>query len=198
MIESFKVNQLTVEIHQDSDPMDPREWDNVGKMVCWHRNYLLGDEQPKCSPSEYLFQLMCDREFDKYRKFLPDEEVVGEENIRKYVEKHFHVLPLYLYDHSGITMSTSRFSCPWDSGQVGFIYAPMECDEYPDMEKGLVGEVETYDKYMRGDFCGYRIKDEHGNELDSCWDFDDFSACKERGRIEAEFLSRGLCVAAGI
>jgi len=33
------------------------------------------------------------------------------------------ILPLYLYDHSGITMSTSVFSCPWDSGQVGWIYA---------------------------------------------------------------------------
>lgn len=32
------------------------------------------------------------------------------------------VLPLHLYDHSGITMSTGGFSCPWDSGQVGYIY----------------------------------------------------------------------------
>ena len=28
------------------------------------------------------------------------------------------ILPLYLYDHSGITMNTCGFSCPWDSGQV--------------------------------------------------------------------------------
>lgn len=198
MIESFKVNQLTVEIHQDSDPMNPREWDNVGKMVCWHRNYLLGDEQPKCSPSEYLFQLMCEREFDKHRKYLPDEEVVGEENIRKYVEKHFYILPLYLYDHSGITMSTSRFSCPWDSGQVGFICAPRDCDEYPDMEKGLIAEVETYDRYLRGDFYVYDIKDEHGNVLDSCGGFDDLSVCSEQGKTEAKSLSQNLCVAASI
>ena len=32
------------------------------------------------------------------------------------------VLPVYLYDHSGIRISTSPFSCPWDSGQVGVIY----------------------------------------------------------------------------
>lgn len=198
MIESFKVNQLTVEIHQDDDPMNPREWDNVGKMVCWHRKYLLGDEQPKCSPSEYLFQLMCDREFDKHRKFLPDEEVVGEENIRKYIEKHFCVLPLYLYDHSGITMSTSRFSCPWDSGRVGFIYAPRECEEYADLEEGLIAEVKIYDRYLRGDFCVYDIKDEWGNVLDSCGGFDDLSACREQGKIEAESLSQNLCVAASI
>jgi len=33
-----------------------------------------------------------------------------------------YIQSLYLYDHSGITMSTSPFSCPWDSGQVGFAY----------------------------------------------------------------------------
>lgn len=36
------------------------------------------------------------------------------------------ILPLYLYDHSGITISTVPFSCPWDSGQVGWIYAPKD------------------------------------------------------------------------
>ena len=36
----------------------------------------------------------------------------------------FRSLPLYLYDHGGITMSTNPFSCPWDDGgQVGWIYA---------------------------------------------------------------------------
>jgi hypothetical protein len=34
---------------------------------------------------------------------------------------HNVILPLYLYDHSGITMSCGPFSCPWDSGQVGII-----------------------------------------------------------------------------
>lgn len=32
------------------------------------------------------------------------------------------ILPLYLYDHSGLTMSTNDFGDRWDSGCVGFIY----------------------------------------------------------------------------
>lgn len=32
------------------------------------------------------------------------------------------ILPLYLYDHSGLAMSTSDFGDRWDSGCVGFIY----------------------------------------------------------------------------
>ncbi len=36
------------------------------------------------------------------------------------------ILPLDLYDHSGITMNTTGFHCPWDSGQVGYIYVMPE------------------------------------------------------------------------
>ena len=36
------------------------------------------------------------------------------------------LLPLYLYEHGGMTMNTRGYSCSWDSGQVGFIYASKE------------------------------------------------------------------------
>ncbi len=50
-----------VRIIQDSDPMSPREWDNVGKMVCWHRRYNLGDEQPSYDAQEWLRDLAAGR-----------------------------------------------------------------------------------------------------------------------------------------
>jgi hypothetical protein len=39
------------------------------------------------------------------------------------IEESYVILPLYLYDHGGITMKTSPFNDPWDSGQVGWAYA---------------------------------------------------------------------------
>ena len=30
------------------------------------------------------------------------------------------LMPVYAYIHSGMTISTEPFSCPWDSGQLGF------------------------------------------------------------------------------
>ena len=33
----------TIAIDYDSDPSNPREWDNFGTMVCFHRRYALGD-----------------------------------------------------------------------------------------------------------------------------------------------------------
>ena len=90
------------------------------------------------------------------------------------------ILPLYLYDHSGITMSTANFSCPWDSGQVGWIYADRKMieKEYESlapetMEKArglLESEVKTYDYYLTGQTYGFQLF-EGDLETDSCWGF---------------------------
>lgn len=87
------------------------------------------------------------------------------------VDEYFCVLDLYLYDHSGITMSTGSFGCPWDSGQVGFIYAPWDPEAPsgkddephgitdPEMLKAaLEQEVETYDLFITGQVYGYEIE----------------------------------------
>ena len=88
------------------------------------------------------------------------------------------ILPLYLYDHSGITMNTTGFSCPWDSGQVGWIYADKRRIEAeygkvtPEtMEKArqvLEGEVKSYDYFLTGQCYGFQLFREDV-EVDSCW-----------------------------
>ena len=90
------------------------------------------------------------------------------------------ILPLYLYDHSGITMNNDGFSCPWDSGQVGWIYASHQevKDEYGNLrresldkaESLLRGETKTYDHYSCGECYGF-ILEEKGQEADSVWGF---------------------------
>jgi hypothetical protein len=155
-----------VEIYVDSDPESPRDWDNLGQMICWHRRYNLGDRHDYKDPSD----------------FEPDPQGV--------------CLPLYLYDHSGITISTKPFSCPWDSGKVGYIYCSPEqikC-EFGDpnretkakVEQCLINEVEVYDQYLRGEVYGYQHFKQQDCEsyydfnnekcwttepVDSCWGF---------------------------
>jgi len=101
---------------------------------------------------------------------------------------HVCALPLYLYDHSGITMNTTGFSCPWDSGQVGAIYIPkVDADEWlkpdgtydmPAMEKILKAEVTEYDQFLTGDVWGYVIENDEGEEVESCWGFYGESYCE--------------------
>lgn len=95
------------------------------------------------------------------------------------------ILPLNLYDHSGLRMSASSFvgraqHAEWDSGQVGWIYATPEDiqKEYGNCSKEsmeravalLKSEVETYDYYLSGQCYGFRLF-ENGEETDSCWGF---------------------------
>jgi hypothetical protein len=148
---------FNIKIEQDCYHEDgPREWDNLGEMVCFHNRYVLGDKHNFSDPEEFS-------------DYIKDQKVV--------------ILPLYLYDHSGITISTGPFSCPWDSGQVGYIYVTYEKirKEYgiqrvtkqwiKKIESYLEGEVKTYDQHLTGDVYGYTIEDENGDLVDSCWGF---------------------------
>jgi len=162
---------------QDDDAQSPREDDNVGTMVCWHGRYNLGDEQPKEDAGDYLMRLAseADPSFDdKIERFDRNWNGADEYNEKiaalreKVLSKHYVILPLYLYDHSGISMSTGSFGDPWDSGQVGFIYVSRETilKEWGNGSKILTkklkeraikyleGEVETYDDYLRGNVYG--------------------------------------------
>jgi hypothetical protein len=158
-----------IEIHTDDSPHDPRDDDNLGTMVCFHNRYGLGDEKHGyTSDDQGSWQELADR-------LVKDGAAL--------------ILPLYLYDHSGITMSTGKFDCPWDSGQVGFIFVTKAklLKEYGGKRitkktiatatRVLEGEVKTYDDYLTGNVYGYRIEDPAGNDFDSCWgyfgDYDD-------------------------
>lgn len=167
--------RLRVEV--DNSPESPREWENIGNMVCWHRRYNLGDEHKYDDHMDFLRSLVREYvpekkviEFAKkntdnvmlkynrsarlweiwvycywdYRiaKSKPDWELEIQTDFtyvydyiidnlcvsscESLLEKYVEILPLYLYDHSGITMSTTSFNDRWDSGQVGYIYASRE------------------------------------------------------------------------
>lgn len=163
-METYKLkNGKTLEILQDENPDSPREWDNMGTMICFHGRYNLGDKH----------------NYD-HKDYSGWEEM--ETAIIKN-ESPAVILPLYLYDHSGITISTSPFSCRFDSGQIGFIFVSKEKlrkeygvkritkDIIQKAEKCLLGEVNTYDQYLTGDVYGYKVIDEEGNEEDSCWGY---------------------------
>ena len=160
---------LTVE--DDQCPEDPRNWDNVCTMVCWHRDYILGDKHDYDGIEDF-FQALC-------------KEVLGkgyDETDELYWQDMFKMLrasglilikPINMYDHSGITVSTSNeypYNDRWDAGCVGFIYITKKkafC-EYVNIteenwkeraDKGLECEMETYDQYLRGNVYGFTLEE---------------------------------------
>lgn len=161
-VKEFKVGNKTLQLFNDESPSDPRGDDNLGKMICFHTRYSLGDNH--------------DYKHGDYNGWDELKAAI----IKK--EKAAIILPLFLYDHSGITMKTTPFSCPWDSGKVGFIIISKEKirEEYSvkrinkalieKVTRYLIGEVEAYDQFLTGDIYGFKLI-EDGEETDSCWGF---------------------------
>ena len=176
-----------VTIVQDVNAESPRQDDNFGIMVCFHNRYNLGDEADAHGLKHEWFDGWDEMEAHLRRPCDEDDP----EGYLGSGKGALVMLPLYLYDHSGITMNTTGFSCPWDSGQVGFIYATEETiknifsDKPPTLEEietHLKAEVEVYDQYLTGDVWGYIIEDESGEHLDSCWGFFGHAAAEQAAK----------------
>lgn len=133
-----------------------------------------------------------------------DELTIGQSmSILKELD-NYCIMPLYLLDHSGITMSVSSFNDPWDSGCVGYISCTRDramelwCKKPEDFstptewkeraKEEMTGEVKTYDIFIRGDVFGVIIEkciatqedleiwgDDITELSDGC--FDDYESC---------------------
>jgi hypothetical protein len=174
------MKNLKLEVVEDMHPYNPREDDNLTKMVCFHGRYNLGDKH--------------NYKHGNYDGWAEMEKVIiKEENVAI-------ILPLYLFDHSGITISTKPFNCPFDSGRIGFVYITKQSiyKEYNTKritkairEKAIAvleAEVKTYDKYISGDVWGYRITDENDSEVDSVWGYYDYTHAEMDGKNRLEYL----------
>ena len=106
----------TIKIYHDPDAEDPREWCNLGTLICWHRRYRLGDSHQYDSPEAFLRDLAG----------VSDQSDLSMDRLRDRAERKAIILPVFLYDHSGLAMNTVGFHCPWDSGQVGYVYVTLE------------------------------------------------------------------------
>ena len=237
-------------IQNDECPLNPRtDFDgHIGKMMCWHRNYNLGDyeENNFSDPDQFLSNLLHENvseksiiNFVRNGKCSNDTKLIYNRKTKmwelwtwyyltiqspknaKYqvyeeneditwlvddiidclsckdkwylLEKHANIiaLPLYLYDHSGITMNCCGFSDRWDSGQVGWIStdtntvlgtgADIERNWKETAYEWMEGEVKEYDMYLQNEVYGIITEeyDGEGNPEDdnswtdeeSCWGF---------------------------
>jgi hypothetical protein len=180
-----------LQIFQDTWGESPREWSNLGTMAIFHRRYNFGDE--------------VDFKSDDFNNWSE----MGE-----YINKDLDAavcIPIYMYDHSGITINCDGFACPWDSGQVGYIYVSKQKlkDEYgvkrissvmlERAEKALRREVHVMDQYITGDVYGFQVIKRYLNTdgeiqediIDSCSGFygDNF---KENGMME--YIDKDLLI----
>lgn len=174
-------------VEHDNEPMNPRtDWDNITTMICGHKRYSIGDKH------EYKHE-----NFDSWDEM--EQQILLDYKV-------LLIKPLYMYDHSGITIKTSPFGDRWDSGQVGFVFIDEKqlnsmCGK--DFERGeeklnliLEGEVKTYNEYLTGDVYQYTIYEintcdlghQHKSVVESCGSYYDEGDCRDEGLSVLEHL----------
>ena len=193
-IETIEKDGIIGKIYQDEYAESPRDWDNIGKMICWHKRYTLGEEK--------LLELWSESKECSLKNLT--DNCSGWDEVEEVLKKEFGavvILPLFLYDHSGISMRTYPHGqhAGWDGGYVGFIFATKE-DILKGWEKKkltkslltkakgcLEGEVETYSQYLEGDVYHYIVEDENGEMLDSCGGYFGFDETKKEVERVVDF-----------
>ena len=165
-------------ISQEDFADDPRCWDNMTEMCLHHRKYNVANE---------TFAHTADFDsWDEMRRFLEKEYAV--------------VVPVYMYDHSGVSIDTTPFSCRWDSGQIGFCVISKEKIQkefgWTNMTKGrrakleriIDQEVKTYSAFLNGDVYRFTIYDDNGEFVDSCGDYYGWEDCEAEAKSHMEYL----------
>lgn len=182
-IEEFKVGNYLVSIQYDEFPLNPRkDMSFLGKLCLLHRRYDLWNDTTYKE--------------DQFSNWGDLEETLREEY------DAVVILPVFMYDHGGITVSTKPFSCRWDSGQVGYTFITRGdfIKEYGEVTIGnvqektakaeslLIAELEVYSKYLNGEIYGYVVENKNSEVEDSCWGFYDFEDCKIQAGLTANMF----------
>jgi hypothetical protein len=169
VIETIESDGVTIKIYQDFNPANPRDWDNLGTMVCFHRRNNYGDVNETHDLGIY--------DVDDLKEYLKNNPCV--------------VLNIRAYEHSGISLTadplksiTYPYNDSRDSGWLGVILVTYETikKEYgwkyitsaraKQIQGYLKNEVDTYNQYLNGDVYGYEVVcNICEEELDSCWGF---------------------------
>lgn len=163
-------NEYLLTVHHDDDPEDPRNWYNVCTMVCWHRDYYLGDKHTYDGIEDF-FQHLCR---DVLGKGYDETAELYWQDMFKMLKESGLILikPINMYEHSGITVSTSNsypYNDRWDAYCVGFIYVTKDRafadfggiteDNWMERaDKCIENEMQVYDCYLRGDVYGFTLE----------------------------------------
>lgn len=212
--EVHEVDGVRVEIHMDDEPLNPRrEYDNMAIMACYHNRYDLGDKNGhdkvvEAIRNSALYDPMWEED-NEDGGFGFDFKEPSNLILALELCSDITFQPLYLYDHSGLTMRTSPFSCNWDSGQVGMVIlthdtvrkefgiSPKDSVSWAKCEEIIKAEVSCYDDFLTGNCWGYVIKeivdgdlsDDSGEVLESCFGFlGDIKHCQDEAKNIAEGL----------
>jgi hypothetical protein len=174
----------------------PREDENLGTFYTWQSRYNSPDKHSFSEPSDFLRDLAYD--------FMDKTDNLHnrtDESLMRLIERNAIILPVFKYEHGGVVYKTSRFSCQWDSGQVGWVYVTKEAirknwgtklvtPKYREMARqALISEVACYSEWANGQVFRFVLEQKTANE-DETVDLTVIDS--QSGFLGSDFNSNGL------
>lgn len=162
------IGRLTMNIDEYAE--SPREWDNVATIVSKSGNWDISDKGWRMNAKEFaeFLHKKLDKKCPEIKGLKDIDNIVNCGNAKN----HIVCKPIYMYDHSGQTISLSPFGCPWDSGCCGYIFVFKDKilndferateDNWRDIADEIIqSEIDIYDDYIRGEVYGYCLEEGH-------------------------------------
>lgn len=159
-IETINIKGYDVEISLDDWQESPREWVS-STLVTAHKNYTFGGIRL----TRDAWSIM-----DAFKRHLNDVDLS---------EKDIIFVEVFMYEHSGIALSTTPFNCRFDSGQLGYLYEKRSeiRTEFgvkrisPKLERyilsRMVSELQSLEHWANGEVYRFSVV----GEEDSCGGF---------------------------
>ena len=153
--------ELKIDYSESTD--SPRDWDNLGTICVSNRCRYCNNEYEDTESLSW-----CNEDAD----------------LKTLERKGYIVLPLSVYDHSGVSIYIGGKCDAWDSGRLGWYIVSKDKvrKEYgvkriskklrERVEQILENEVETFNHYINGEVYSFTLY-HNGEEVDSCGGFYD-------------------------
>lgn len=168
--------EYNLSIEHDYCPEDPRnDVCNKTHMHIFDTEYNLGDYTYTDDPFEFMKTIV--------KFYAPEVDTTDIKEVRELkaiLMKLDNIVykPVYIYDHSGIVLSTTPFNDRWDSWECGFIYidhdAVGEESDWKATAAGIIEqELKTYNEFIAGEvfeinfskFVTEEVRCPHCNEV---------------------------------
>ena len=184
--ETFEHKGFTIVLSPEDWPESPAQHDDMMErfLVGFHRQFTVhyadksdgryDDDAPVIRTPEDVLAYMPKEAIVQHflgEGYEPDE---AQEEAEATHEPGWIVLPLQAYIHGGVHLSLGSFGCPWDSGQVGWVFVKEE-NEWGKNKDGTaitheqIAEwlVNEWNSYLSGDIWFVNVLDSDGEVLES-------------------------------
>lgn len=164
-------------IHYELSAESPRQWDNLGYFITRERNY----PSPDSKQNEWIQNIVEETANDVSNVDMHIELIT--KAINETGETVKVIYPVNRYEHGNVVYSRGIVN-NFDYSNCGFYIVTDKTQNVlgtPDtlIEKVIDSELETYTAYANGEVYYYMLRDENGEEIDSCGGFYNIEDIKE-------------------